>query len=422
MAMYSRVKNSLFPFFLFLFSFLLSTQLGRHFFFPFSYIFGIRVDYLAPTIYVTDILSILLLLVWLVQSINRLNSLKKTIQRRSFLFLLAIIFLVINYSFSLSKPLWIYHLFRSLQLVLLFFFFRQYGKKKNVYSTVVGGLFVGSLFELTLSLLQLSLRRSLQHIWYFFGERRFSILTPGIAKARLFGVEFLRPYGTFSHPNSLAGFYLLLYTFVLTQKKITNMWFKICFLFFSSALIIISFSRAILVIFILINLLYFFSQKIDCRPCTISKIVLSLFLLFLVFNTTGDPQSLQKRIDFFGNSLHLIQQKPITGVGIGSYLIAQQVFPERYPIFFEQPVHNIFFLLMAELGLPLTLILFYSIYRLVPRSPKDEVGYSEPFIRKSYFFLPFLCVLLTGSVDHYWVTLQQNVLLLAVIFGILFSS
>ena len=44
--------------------FLLPAQLGYHFFSNFSYVFGIRVDYLAPTLYLTDALVLLLFIFW----------------------------------------------------------------------------------------------------------------------------------------------------------------------------------------------------------------------------------------------------------------------------------------------------------------------------------------------------------------------
>ncbi|MCX6730896.1 MAG: hypothetical protein NTZ55_03540 [Candidatus Roizmanbacteria bacterium] len=50
------------PLYIFFFSFFIVSQLGKHFFFPFSYLSGIRIDYLAPTIYFTDILSIPLII------------------------------------------------------------------------------------------------------------------------------------------------------------------------------------------------------------------------------------------------------------------------------------------------------------------------------------------------------------------------
>ena len=46
-----------------LFVFLIPTQLALHFWLPGSFVFGIRVDYLAPSIYLTDILFVLIVAV-----------------------------------------------------------------------------------------------------------------------------------------------------------------------------------------------------------------------------------------------------------------------------------------------------------------------------------------------------------------------
>src|SRR3989344_4188555 len=51
----------------FLFLFLLPTQLGKHFFLDFSYVDGVRVDYLSLVLYATDILA--LMLVWVYREI-----------------------------------------------------------------------------------------------------------------------------------------------------------------------------------------------------------------------------------------------------------------------------------------------------------------------------------------------------------------
>src|SRR5438105_4334390 len=42
--------------FIFLLLFLLPTQLGKHFWPEFSFVQGLRIDYLSPTLYVTDML------------------------------------------------------------------------------------------------------------------------------------------------------------------------------------------------------------------------------------------------------------------------------------------------------------------------------------------------------------------------------
>ena len=406
--MYSRFISKLVPLYIFLFSFFTISQFGKHFFFNFSYLSGIRIDYLAPTLYFVDILSLPLIFAVFFSIKNYFGAIKKWIRNNLVLLSFSLFLLLLNYIFSLSKPIWIYGFFRIIQFTTIFVFFREYGHKKYIYSHVIWGLLVGSCFELILSVLQLSARHSLQGEWYYLGERYFSIFTPGIAKAYFMGKEFLRPYGTFSHPNSLGGFYLLLYTFILTQKKITNYLLKSLLLFVSSALILISFSRSTIVVYIFINILYIFKNKITCKTCLLAKIAIAFVLILFAFNISGDLYSLQKRTDFFEKSLTIISQKPFTGVGIGSYLIAQHNFPQRFSTFFEQPVHNIFLLTIAQLGIPLSILLFTLMFRNI-----------KVFLKNTYLFLPLICVVLTGSVDHYWITLQQNVLVLVIIFGIL---
>ena len=59
MSLTEKLQNSI----LFLFILLLPTQFGKHFFFDFSYIGAIRVDYLALKLYTTDILALILILI-----------------------------------------------------------------------------------------------------------------------------------------------------------------------------------------------------------------------------------------------------------------------------------------------------------------------------------------------------------------------
>ena len=409
--MYSHIKKTILPTIVFVFSLFLPTQLGKHFFFPFSYLSGIRIDYLAPTLYFTDIISLPFIVAVSFQLIKQVYLGKKWVLNNILPILFFIFLLLFNFIFSLSKPLWIYGFARALQCIFLFLFFRTNGNKKTLYSALLWGLLFGSFFELDLSISQLVTRHSIQGWWYFLGERSFSIFTPGIAKAYFMGKEFLRPYGTFSHPNSLGGFYLFIFTFILTQKRITNNIAKLSLLVVCSFLIILSFSRAVLIVYILINLLYFFRSHTSCRICTLAKISIAFVLIFFAFNISGDINSINKRSDFFEKSLSIIAQKPFTGTGVDSYLIAQHNYPQKFSTFFEQPVHTIFLLIVAQMGIPFSVLLFISMYR-----------YIEKYLKKAYFFLPLICILLTGSVDHYWITLQQNMLVLSVLFGIMMYS
>jgi len=62
------------------------------------------------------------------------------------------------------------------------------------------------IFEAFLGLAQIIKGGSLNGIWWWLGERRFTYGGIGIAQFRVFDQAWIRAYGTFSHPNSLAGF------------------------------------------------------------------------------------------------------------------------------------------------------------------------------------------------------------------------
>ena len=250
---------------------------------------------------------------------------------------------------------------------------------------------------------------SLQGVFYFFGERFFSMSSPGIASAALNGVEILRPYGTFSHPNSMGGFFLLLYAFALSAKpmKIPH----VVLATFTSFLVFFSFSKAAIGAFLLVTITSALLQFVDgplktkrrCLPCLISRILIPLVLGFMFFQAKGDTYSIDKRITLIEQALILFQQNPLFGVGFGNNLYLQAQFPSKYPEFFLQPVHNIFLLLLVQAGTIITALFTWIAFQLATKKRA----------------LVFIAIIMTGLVDHYWLTLVQNMLLVGVVFGLL---
>ena len=99
---------------------------------------------------------------------------------------------------------------------------------------------------------------SLGGVFYFFGERFFTPATPGIANASINGELLFRPYGTFSHPNVLAGFLLislisLLFSLPWDKGKFEKTFWAVTLLLGSSALLI-TMSRLAIVIWIVLLL------------------------------------------------------------------------------------------------------------------------------------------------------------------------
>jgi O-antigen ligase len=267
--------------------------------------------------------------------------------------------------------------------------------------------FIAGLLELVLVILQFVNKRSIQGVFYFLGERYMTLSTPGIAKATLQGTELLRPYGTFSHPNSLAGFYLLLYFFVLTNKSTRNNLLKYPLLFISTVLVFFSFSKIAIVTLLILNTLYLMLKINKCKVCLLAKLTVPIIVGFIFFSAQTDPLSLDKRLALVANAWQTFLNHPLFGVGLGSYLVAQNQFPIKYPYFFLQPVHNIFLLFLSETGIIISGSVLWILIKKIKKT----------FLTTNYLLL--VAVFITGFFDHYWLTLQQNILLLIYLFSTL---
>ena len=386
----------------FLFLLLIPTQFGKHFFLAFSYLSGVRVDYLAPTIYLTDIIIFLL-------AIANSKIVFKFFKNKKIL--ISLFFLLINILFSRLPIISFYWFLKTIELLIIFFLAKKIlTTLKEKYILIA--LFISSLFQLFISLTQLINKHSVQGIFYYLGERLLALSTPGVAKASIQGAEFLRPYGTFSHPNSLAGFFLLLYFFVLTYKKFNRyLAIKYLLLFISSILVFISFSKTAIACYLILNTYHLLlNTKLNCKICKIARIIVVFIVSLIFLSATTDPLTVNKRIELMKNSIEIIFKNPLLGVGMGSYLIAQAKFSSKFYLFFNQPVHNIFLLFIAETGL---IIGGFILYQLINRLIRAH-------LKKEQWILIFV-IIFTGFFDHYWLTLQQNFLLMGLIMGVILS-
>jgi len=379
----------------------LPTQLGKHFFLPFSYLSGVRVDYLAPTIYITDIIIFLL-------ALNNFRIVFTFLKNKQILIGLGLI--LVNIIFSKLPIISAYWLLKIIEILVIISLSKKLLQTLKPKKILIG-LFLSGVFQLLLSLIQLLTKHSVQGIFYYFGERLLTLSTPGVAKASMRGIELLRPYGTFSHPNSLAGFYLILFFFVLTYKQFNKyLTLKYLFLFISTILVFISFSKVAIGCYLILNTCYLIlNTKFDCRLCKIARIAVILVVSLVFLSATTDPLTINKRIELIQNSFLIIFKNPFIGVGLGSYLVEQSKYPSKFYLFFNQPVHNIFLLFLSELGV----ILGGSII-FISRSPIMRIFKKNPYI--------FLGIVLTGLFDHYWLTLQQNFLLMALFIGLTLSE
>jgi len=389
---------------------LLPTQLGHFFFGNFSLVNGVRIDYLAPTIYLTDIIVALLLIIELIKKPKLItNGAIKFVKKNPIILSIGILILG-NIVFATSPLLSIFRWAKVGEMIVVFLIIKSF---PNISKNIIFPLFIGSLFQLILVSFQIVNGSSLQGFWYLLGERSFSISSPGISKIALGGVEILRPYGTFSHPNSLAGFYLLVYGYFLfySKKIILSQILSISrqlLLAISTILVFLTFSKIAISMLIIITIWHVFAQKYKCTLCLAAKLVVPIIIGGLFLSGTGDIDSISKRIWLAKSAVQIIISHPVYGTGLGNYLYSQGAFSIPYSYFFLQPVHNIFLLLISEVGVPLSILFGIMLSRIL-----------KPLFISQQGVVVIMIILITGFFDHYWITLQQNLILLPVVFGLL---
>jgi len=365
---------------------LLPSQLALHFWPSWSLINGIRVDYLSPTLYLTDILIILL---WLFNSPLHLPSLKlREGKGVSYFRFGLVIFITLNILFSFSPLLTIYKWFRVLEYFWLF----KYLTKKNL-ALSTWPLALSVIWTSALAWWQFFLQHSVGGLWWWLGERPLSVAAPLIAKVSFAGQLVMRSYATFPHPNALAGF--LLVAALLLYRRVP----------WATALafltIPITFSRTAIVLEIGILLIWISLKIKNLKLKIATSAALLLSTLYFLLSITGSPVSFLDRQSLNHLAISTIQQFPFLGVGLGNFLPATGLL---------QPVHNIYLLLASELGIPAVAVIGYWLM----------VHGKKLLSTMNYELITAITVIaITGAADHYWVTLHQPALLLVVLLAII---
>jgi hypothetical protein len=341
---------------------LVPTQLGRHFWPGFALVNGIRIDYLAPTIYLIDVVAIGLIITR-IKLFKELKGLK----------ILALV--VINILISQNK--WVAGIgwMRVIEIYLVYLILKDEKELVLKYLKTIIPFWI--IMEAMLGLMQVSKGGSLQGIFYWFGERRFNLNSIGVAKISWWGEEMVRAYGTFSHPNSMAGF--LLVALELWKNYEKNLFYWVV-RWFGILGIIITASR-------IIWLLLIFNFQFS---------IFNLFFIFLFFIFSGwDSLSLIKRMQLNWEAIKMFLKHPLFGVGMNNYLVNSKYF---------QPVHNVYLLVASEIGIVPISFKLIKLLKLLRRNIRNKV---------------FWIILITGLVDHYWVTLPQNWWLMVIFLSII---
>lgn len=344
-----------------LLSLLLPTQLGFHFDYFNSTVYGFRIDYLIPTLYLTDIVALLIIFLGF-----RNIKLNRKFLTLSFLF---ITLALINVYLSGYLVQSIYKWLKVTEMVLLGVVLLN-TKKIDVFKNFVKPLSYSVAITSILGIWQFLNRGSIGGIFYWLGERGFMFSDPNIAPY---------PYSTFSHPNSFAGFLLVFAIFLLTYKKKFNSKY-----FWTVLLLVV-------INLILTNSLNVYSAVVLILVIKFINIKNIAPLIFVDLNA----RYITHRLELIKSAFTIIKENFWFGAGLNNFIPNLVKVSNTFVNAWElQPVHNIFLLIFSEVGL-----IGFSLFIYVIASSFYITNYS------------LIAILLTGLNDHYWLTLQQNMLL-----------
>lgn len=372
---------------------------------------GLLNSYLVPTIYASELISLLLLLVLLPATLRQLQT---TWMRWRALSLLILVGLMGVHSSTAQFPLigfvtWVKLLYLGWLGISLLSLFHQAKQRAQLWQWVSLGLVAAIWFQVGLGWYQYLTQSHLAGYW-LLGEPQYGVL-PGLSTATTStGQEVRLAYGTTAHPNVLANL-VILYTLLLwliAPKHRRSILFASTAVASSAVFITQSLSAALLGLFgagliwlvqsgkahrWLAKLVYRLSAL---ALLTVSALVIIPVLTILSARYLPDNYSVQRRAWLQEVALKITSNQPLTGVGLTQFTPQVVQFaqtPDQWR--FLQPVHNTGWLWIAETGL-LGMLLLIGIILLA--STTLQIG----------FITSLALLLIPLSFDHFFLSLPEG--------------
>ncbi len=375
-----------------------------------SYVNGVSVNYLIPTLSIVDLGFFLLLYSLLFSSTS--SFLKKIFLKYRLCFCAVLVSFGVNLFLNMDL-LQVVNTFRILIYLCTFVLSvhwiienrKVFTKELKIFFWVA--VFISVCIQGVFACIQFSKGTSLG--MDFLGESNVVSGMAGSSFIELDNRLFLRGYGTFPHPNVLAGFFLFSFLFFLTLFLKEKGFFKTLAgvsMVVAMAFSLFSFSRVVIFL-LLFNCLGIFCQKIYARRYCAAYFVPFRYLYerFLNIFDSGDS-SLSERMDLAKCSFKVIKEDWFWGCGLGKFVRAIEDFVPRSKngIMILQPVHNIFLLSLSEMGVLGFMSFWFTLLKVLWGGIKNF---------NIMVFLILLDILVVGSFDHYLLDLPQG-------FGIFF--
>ena len=443
--------------------------------------------------YFTDFLAIAHIVLWLKSVYPKFNFGLKYKATFTPIFLL-FIFLGLAFISLTQAELISVGLYRFVKLgEFIFLFFYVGARARTIGVRTILQVFIASgVFQSILAILQFAKQSSLG--LEIFHESTIQIGMKGVAQINAGGLDMIRAYGTFPSPNVLAGFLgiCLLFAFLLflngwgrqyyflahsrsdcsrtcearppqgagsnpPENNTASRWMSVFFekyfisltIFILLLGLILTFSRGVIIFFMLINILFFAGiflfkkfKKYKKAAILLLLLVVSCQLLVVALawpevssrflGSSIDEAAIQERLFFNEIGLNTVSQNyshMLFGIGMGNFVNNFMHSMPGLPDYLYQPVHNIFILIASETG---TLGLFAFILFIALLIERAAKNFFTGTIQMQHGRVAFVCVyillcavafmMLISMYDHYFWTIQQGSLMFWITLGLLASN
>jgi O-antigen ligase len=401
-------------------------------FFPFQTIWiyreifwdGFKWQYGTLGIYFSEIILWLFIVfgfLWIWQNkIKNYHNLKRHFKQNILLFTfagVALIFILLTGLWSPDSGLAFQ---KARQIIEIFLFFLVFLSLPIGINFFIKSVFVGSVLPVFLG------------IYQFISQNTFASSILGLSNhpsweggtavisGEFFG-RWLRAYGTFSHPNIFGGYLFIVIVgiiFYFFRNRNFNPLKLFCLLIAPVIAIFFSFSRSAwfaTILFLLYFFIYSFIKKRDDMVRSffyLGFLVVALLFVFFPlvesrFTTSSSIEltSINERVLGIVESITIIKQNLLFGVGVGNYTLALKNSIPNLDPWVYQPVHNVWLLLISELGLigflSLTIFAYLILYKLCSA-------------KKMFFWLLLTPFLIISLFDHYLYSSYSGLFFIAI--------
>ncbi len=370
-----------------LYTFIFLLPLQTRWIYQQGFLNGEKWEYGTFSLYATELLFGLILILSIVYAIARLvknQEIKKTKKQLRRVFLLVLILLLVSLSCFLAlNPQLAFYKFSH--LIMAAALFAIIAAMKLDWQKFSWAIILGGLLQSILAIQQFMTQEIFANKW--LGMAGQNPETLGVPVVQLENLRWLRSFGSLPHPNILAGFLVIgliliigLYSIIKTKKpqNLLRLVFVVNFLGLMTTL-----SRAAILSFVVgIIILTFLSRKNIVLNKASAKFALIALFIFVVFTVSFPELILTRtlssnrvenisnvtRVEQYGEAGQILTSTWLTGTGPGNYVVRLYSQDSTKSAWDYQPIHNTYLLIFAELGIlglaSILLFVFYVLFNL----------------------------------------------------------